>query len=139
MKSPKAGVVVPAGPAPFSFYMADAFDTGDVGRAVPVASMTRADPTFDLDMMRALGDPYPDKEALAAICGRSVPAKNLWPVDSVMFGTNHKSGLRSWRFVTKANEEYKAQGQLFGHPISVSPPIFPAIYSPTGAVMKKLR
>jgi hypothetical protein len=90
-------------------------------------------------MVRVLGEQYPDKEALAAMYGQSIPAKNLWPADSVLFGTNHKSGLRSWRFVNKANEGYKQRGEIYGFPITVSPPIFPAMYSPTGAVAKKLR
>jgi hypothetical protein len=131
--------VAPAGDAPFSFFLAGAFDSGDVGRAVPVASMVRSDRTFNIDMVHALGGPYPDKEVLAAICSRSVPAKDLRPAESAMFGTNHKSGLRSWRFVDKANSEYKRQGHLYGFEISVSPPIFPATYSPAGAVVKKLR
>ena len=39
----------------------------------------------------------------------------------------------------KANNTEKKKGSLFGFPISVSPPIYPGVYSPTGAVHKKLR
>jgi hypothetical protein len=57
----------------------------------------------------------------------------------VLFSAAHGSGLDAWRFVTKANDEEKQKQHLFGFPISVSPPVFPAMYSPTGAVFKKNR
>lgn len=116
--------------------MANAFDYNDVGLAVPLHSVTRPPPTFDLEMVGKLGAFYPDQEVVSAICSRSVRSKNKWPCDQTLFGTNHGSGLASWFFVNKATEGYKKGGEIFGFPISVSPPIYPASYNPTGAVHK---
>jgi hypothetical protein len=132
--------VVPALKLEHSWFLAKAFDHGgDVGYAVPLHSLARPPPSFDLKALRALGSAYPDQEVVGAMAGRRVTAKNAFPRGEVLFGTNHQSGLRSWFFVNKANQEFKKQGQLLGFPISVCPPVYPAFYSPTGAVHKKDR
>ena len=122
-----------------SWFLANAFDHKDVGRAVPLASLRRPEPAFDVAMVRQLGSAFADQEVIGAMCGRRVAAKNRWKREKVMFATNHGSSQRAWRLVNKANEQYKTQGHMFGFPISVSPPIHPGIYSPTGAVPKKTR
>lgn len=86
---------------------------------------------------RAAG--YPDQELIAAIVGGRIDPKDSLPDGDVFFGSNHKSGLEAWRFVTKANEVEKEKRHLFGFPTGASPPIFPAMYAPTGAVHKKTR
>ena len=68
-----------------------------------------------------------------------VTAKHTWPRDEVMFGTNHQSSLKAWRFVEKATQAYIEEGQMLAFPPEASPPVYPAFYSPTGAVPKKLR
>ena len=131
--------MLPAKQTGTSWFLANAFDYGDVGRAVPLASVARPEPAFDVKMVAALGATYPDHEVIGAMCGRKVDAKDRWDRTKVMFATNHISGQRAWRLVDKANTQYKRKGHMFGFPISVSPPIHPAIYSPTGAVPKKTR
>ena len=126
-------------PLECSWFLANAFDFDSVGKAVPLASLVRPKPAFNIEMVRQLGTVFPDQEVIGAMCGRKVAAKASWARDKVMYGTNHASGLRSWRLVNKATTQYKAAGHLFGFPISVSPPVHPAIYSPTGAVPKKTR
>jgi hypothetical protein len=128
--------VLPTRQTGTSWFLANAFDADDVNLAVPLHSMTRPEPAFDLEMVGQLGAYYPDQEVVSAICGRSIRSKNSWPSPSTLFGTNHGSGIASWFFVNKANEGYKKGGQMFGFEISVCPPIYPAFYSPTGAVHK---
>ena len=79
---------------------------------------------------------------MTAIAGRCIDPKDRSRLDAerpVLFSAAHGSGMEAWRFVAKANNEEKAKNHLFGYPISVSPPVFPATYSPTGAVFKKNR
>lgn len=76
------------------------------------------------------------------MAGRCVDPKDKSRFDPdrpVLFSAAHGSGMEAWRFVEKANGEEKAKGHLFGFPITVSPPVYPATYSPTGAVFKKNR
>lgn len=126
-------------PLECSWFLANAFDYDCVGKAVPLASLVRPEPAFNIGMVKKLGAVFPDQEVIGAMCGRKVAAKASWPRDKVMYATNHASGLRAWRLVTKATKQYKAAGHLFGFPLSVSPPVHPAVYSPTGAVPKKTR
>ena len=106
---------------------------------MPVQSIQRPAPSFNLINFRRLGVGFPDQELVNAVATRSIETKDKTPVELTLYGTNHKSGLDSWRFVTKANEVEKEKKHLFGFPTAVSPPIYPAMYSPTGAVLKKDR
>jgi len=82
---------------------------------------------------------YPDQEVIAAVAYRGVDPKDTRPIYQAVIGTNHASGLKAHKFVTKANNTEKELGHLHGHSPLVSPPIYPAVYSPCGAVHKKLR
>jgi hypothetical protein len=130
---------VPADDPGCPWFLANAFDFGTVDKAVPLASLVRPAAAFDIPMVRQLGYNFPDQEIVGAMCGRRVSAKDRWDRKTSMYATNHGSGLRAWRLVTKANDEYKRQGQLYGFPISVCPAVHPAVFSPTGAVPKKTR
>ena len=77
--------------------------------------------------------------AVAAGCIDPKDKSRFDPLRPVLFSAAHGSGLEARRFVAKANDEEKAKGHLFGCPITVSPPVYPASYSPTGAVFKKNR
>ena len=104
--------------------------------------MARSPPTFALDAVREMGVGYPDQELIAAIVGRRIDPKDLSRHDRerpVLFSAAHGSEIRAWRFVSEANQAEKDKGHLYGFPISVSPPIYPGAYSPTGAVFKKKR
>ena len=59
-----------------SWFLANAFDADDVNLAVPLHSMIRPEPAFDLEMVGQLGAYYPDQEVVSAICGRSIKSKN---------------------------------------------------------------
>ena len=119
--------------------MASAFDHDDVGMAVPVQSMARPPPSFNVHNFKLFGQGCPDQEMVHAIATRSIETKDTASLAKTMFATNHQSSQNAWRFITKANNTEKGAQHLFGYPISVSPPIFPAMYSPTGAVHKKDR
>ena len=139
---PKDGVILPATGIPGHWFTAQYFATGDAGWLVPVQSMRQAPPSFHLAQVKAMGVGYPDQELIAAMVGRSVDPKDHSrhePDRPVLFSAAHGSGIEAWRFVTKANDDEKGKGHLHGFPISVSPPIYPATYSPTGAVFKKKR
>ena len=139
---PKGGVVLPTTAAPGSWLMAQYFATGDPGWIVPIQSLERGPPSFNLQAFKRFGVGYPDQELVSAIVGRCVDPKDSArhkEGKKVLFSAAHGSGLDAWRFVTKANDEEKQKQHLFGFPISVSPPVFPAMYSPTGAVFKKNR
>lgn len=132
-------MALPAKDLACPWFLANAFDFDSVDKAVPLASITKPVPSFNLTNVALLGATYPDQELVGAMAGRRVSSKERSKPANVMFGTNHQSSAASWRLVNKANSEYKAQGQIFGFPISVSPPITPAVYSPTGATSKKTR
>ena len=139
---PKDGIVLPATGIPGHWFTAQFFATGDPGWIVPVQSMARPPPTFDLQAFERMGIGYADQELIAAVVGRRIDPKDHSRHDArrpVLFSAAHGSGMQAWRFVQKANREEKAKGHLFGFPITVSPPIYPATYSPTGAVFKKKR
>ena len=65
-------------------------------------------------MVKSLSFGYPDQEWVSTVLGRAWSAKNAWPKETLLLGTNHQSGMKHWRFVDKANASYKAQGTLFG-------------------------
>ena len=134
--------MIPSTAAPGSWLMAQYFATGDPGWIVPIQSLERGPPSFNLQAFKRFGVGYPDQELVSAIVGRCVDPKDSARHKEgrkVLFSAAHGSGLDAWRFVTKANDEEKQKQHLFGFPISVSPPVFPAMYSPTGAVFKKNR
>ena len=89
-------------PLECSWFLANAFDYDSVGKAVPLASLVRPEPAFNVEMVKKLGAVFPDQEVIGAMCGWKVAAKACWPRDKVMYATNHASGLRAWRLVTKA-------------------------------------
>ena len=122
-----------------SWYMAEALLHGDPGKIVPVESLERVPPTLKAVAWKALGEFYPDQEIIWAVANRGVNPGSWSVPKQTVLGTNHASGLKAHQFVHKANNTEKNKGHLFGFPISVSPPIYPAVYSPTGAVHKKLR
>ena len=106
---------------------------------MPVQSMARAAPSFIPEAFARLGVNYPDQAIISVVVHGTIDPKDSLADGDLFFGSNHLSGLSSWRFVTKANDAEKEKGHLFGFPITVSPPIYPAMYSPTGAVHKKTR
>jgi hypothetical protein len=122
-----------------SWFLAQSFATGDPNWIVPVQSLKEEKTSFVASAFKALGAGYPDQELIAAIVGGRIDPRDSLPDGDVFFGSNHKSGLEAWRFVTKANEVEKEKRHLFGFPTGASPPIFPAMYAPTGAVHKKTR
>ena len=123
-----------------AWFLAQYLATGDVGWLVPVQSLTRKDSSFNAVAFQKLGATFPDQELIAAVAKGCLDPKDSRPKESdLFFGANHTSGLEAWRFVTKANNVEKKAEHLFGFPISVSPPVFPAMYAPTGAVHKKTR
>ena len=122
-----------------TWYLAEALFYGDASKIVPVESMRRGPPTLRAEAFEALGRCYPDQEIVWAVVDRGINPKDEQPPAQTVLGTNHMSGLRAHHFVSKANNTEKEKGHLFGFPISMSPPIHPAVYSPTGAVHKKLR
>lgn len=139
---PKGGVVLPVTGVGGHWFMAQCFATGDPGWIVPVQSLRREPPSFNVQAFRDFGVGYPDQELISAVAGGCIDPKDTSRMDPgrpVLFQAAHGSGMEAWRFVEKANREEKDKGHLFGYPISVSPPIYPAAYSPTGAVFKKNR
>ena len=110
-----------------------------MGHAVPLACMTRPKASFCKQAVKALGRACEDQELVGALVGRCITAKSRWPLSKVMLGTNHQSGLKAWAFVDKAITGYKQEGHVHAFPADASPPIYPATFSPTGAVPKKLR
>ena len=131
--------MVDAGGLQCAWFLANAFDTGEVGDTVPLASLQRPSPSFGVEAFAGLGEACRDRELVAAVHGRCVSAKNTWPAAHALFATNHQSSARAWQFVEKANMQYRKAGQMHAFPPEASPPVFPAIYSPTGAVPKTLR
>lgn len=139
---PKGGVVLPATGVEGQWFLAQCFATGDPGWIVPVQSVRRQPPSFNTAAFREFGVGYPDQELVTAVAGGCVDPKDKSrhdPHRPVLFSAAHGSGMEAWRFVAKANDEEKEKGHLFGFPLTVSPPIYPATYSPTGAVFKKNR
>ena len=122
-----------------SWFLAQYFATGDPGWIVPVQSMARVESTFNKEAFASLGRCYPDQELISAVVGGCVDPKDSLPEGDVFVGSNHKYSMAGWRFVTKANNVEKEKAHMFGYPISVSPPVFPAMFAPTGAVHKKTR
>ena len=137
--APKAGVAVPQTGIEGSWFTAQYFATGDPGWLVPVQSLRRKRSSFSADAFLNLSVGFPDKELISAIVGGNIDPKDTLPKGDVFFGSNHSSGVNAWRFVTKANNVEKEAGHMFGFPVSVSPPIFPGMYAPTGAVHKTTR
>ena len=131
--------MLPARPARGVWFLANALDAGDVGLAVPINSLARSGTKFNADMVRALGEACNDQEVVQAMAEGVVSAKHEWPKEQVMFGTNHQSSIKAWCFVNKATQSFVDSGQMVAFPKEASPPVFPAMYSPTGAVPKKLR
>ena len=139
---PKGGVLIPTTGIEGHWFVAQYFATGDPGWIVPIQSLKRKDASFNTEAFRDFGQGYPDQELITAVAGRCIDPKDKSRFDSnrkVLFSAAHGSGMEAWRFVEKANAEEKEKGHLFGYPITVSPPVFPATYSPTGAVFKKNR
>jgi len=131
--------VLPARDVGGAWFLANALATGDVGLAVPVQSLIRKPTGFNTPVVRALGVACRDQAVVQAMAEGGVSAKHGWQRKHTMLGTNHSSSLRAWCFVDKATRGYLQEGQMLAFPEDASPPIFPAIYSPTGAVPKKLR
>ena len=124
----------------FPWFLANAFDAHDVGQAVPLACVKRPRASFSVRSVRALGRACADQELIGALVGRSVTAKSTaWPMSRVMLGSNHRSGLKAWAFVDKAIAGYREAQHVHAFPVEASPPVYPATFSPTGAVPKKLR
>ena len=139
---PKGGVVLPTTDIKGSWFLAPYFDTKDPDWIVPIQSLKRGPPSFNTDAFRRFGGGFPDQELISAIAGRCVDPKD-WgrhEVDKqVLFSAAHGSGMDAWRFVTEANKVEKDKQHLFGFHISVCPQVYPAMFSPTGAVFKKNR
>ena len=103
---PKGGVVLPTTAAPGSWLMAQYFATGDPGWIVPIQSLERGPPSFNLQAFKRFGVGYPDQELVSAIVGRCVDPKDSARHKEgrkVLFSAAHGSGLDAWRFVSKAN------------------------------------
>ena len=122
-----------------AWFLANAFETGDVGQAVPLACLDRPPASFDAKAVAALGGACGDQELVGALVGRRVTAKSSWARKHVMLGANHQSGLKAWSFVDKAIRGYRKEGHVLTFPAEASPPVYPVLFSPTGAVPKKLR
>jgi hypothetical protein len=140
---PKAGLTLPTTGVQGSWFLAQYFATGDPGWIVPVQSMTQGQPSLKAHAFATFGKGYPDQELIGAVVGRSIDPKDGNPSrhldKAVLLGANHGSSVPAWRFITKANNEEKRKQHLYGFPVQLSPPIYPATYSPTGAVHKKNR
>ena len=137
-KQPQGGIVFEH-TSEVPMFLGTFWRTKDTDDIVPMAYVRHEGAVVRKEAFRALTQWYPDQEVIAALGGAGVPSKNFVKPGVAVLGTNHKASVEHFKFVDKMYQSEVAAGRMAMFGVTQSPPIWPLIVSPTGAVVKKLR
>jgi hypothetical protein len=120
-------------------YLAEFWQTGNIGDIVPLSYVHNPLSVIRREAWKILAQWYPDQEVVQALATDGVPSKDRWQQGVAVLGTNHKAALEHYPFVDKMYKGEVEAGRMAVYGILQSPPVWPMLASPTGAVFKKLR
>jgi hypothetical protein len=117
------------------WFVADAVATGDPSLIVPIQEWRQVKSHLNTDMIKNLAIAFPDKEVVDYLL-KGTSAKNDTFTNQAALLPNAKSAEVGWYYVDKAFTEDLDQGLAIKFDTRHSPPFWPVLTHPTGAVEK---
>jgi hypothetical protein len=117
------------------WYVADAVATGDPSLIVPIQQWRQVSTHINVDMVKRLAIGFPDREVVDFIL-KGTNAKNNPFTNQAALLPNAKTAEVGWWYVQKAFQEDIDQGLAIKFDVRHSPPFWPILTHPTGAVDK---
>jgi hypothetical protein len=117
------------------WFVADAVATNNPALIVPVQEWRKVSSHINREAVRRMAIGFPDKEIVDFIMFGTNAKNNPFTNQSALL-PNAKSGEEGWFYVNKAFMEDLDQGVAVKFDVAHSPPFWPIVTHPTGAVEK---